>query len=67
MSDDRPYRLCAMEIAGMAGRVTNTELAIHYRTLAAAYMALARFHERVTHRGLPAMWEDQHDPNVPSH
>ena len=50
MPDDRPYRLYAMEIASLAGKVSDPELAAHYRRLAASYMALARFHEQAADR-----------------
>ena len=48
-----PYRLYAMEIASLARKVSNPDLAAHYRRLAAAYMALARFHERTAGYGIP--------------
>jgi hypothetical protein len=48
MSDEVSYRLHGMEIASLAANTADPEVATRYRTLAAAYMALARFHERIS-------------------
>ena len=48
MSRAVSYRLYAMEIASLAQKIADPDLAAHCRRLATSYMALARFHERAS-------------------
>ena len=66
MTNEKPYRLYALEIMSLARKVINPELATRYRTLAQAFMALARFQERADRYRVRA-WDGEPSSDAPRH
>ncbi len=57
MGSSKPYRLHAMRAIGLAERVKDSALSMHYLNIAASYIALARLHEQIDHDRPPASEE----------